>query len=393
MPVPTRVRFMRRLKAWLGSRAGLMASRFFPQRNDSGLFFFFPYYHVGGAEKVHADIVGCFSREKPWVLFTLPSESAKFRPLFEKGGRFIEIWKPAGRYPSFMAGFIAGLVNRHEQATVFGCNSYFFYRMLPLLRPGVRRIDLLHAFGGGIEDFSASLVQELDARVVINSRTLEDYRTQYRDKGIDPAFLERIFLIENRVDIPPSPPKKERGGRLAVLYVGRGTEEKRVHIVGKVAARCRRRGIPADFLLVGSVEAAVDPGDREQCRFAGEISDKEVLRSIYERSEILLITSSREGFPLVVMEAMAHGVVPVSTAVGGIPANITDGKNGFLVTEVEEEAIVSRIVEICLTLDGDRERLSAMSRAAYEHAQACFSGREFCQRYRQIILGRPETPP
>jgi len=44
---------------------GAFVGRLLPFTNCSGLFFFFPFYHTGGAEKVHADIVACCGKERP----------------------------------------------------------------------------------------------------------------------------------------------------------------------------------------------------------------------------------------------------------------------------------------------------------------------------------------
>ena len=56
--------------------------------------------------------------------------------------------------------------------------------------------------------------------------------------------------------------------------------------------------------------------------------------------DILLMTSLFEGFPLIIMEAMSKGVVPITTAVDGICDHITSGYNGLLINEIDEEKIV-----------------------------------------------------
>jgi len=47
-------------------------------------------------------------------------------------------------------------------------------------------------------------------------------------------------------------------------------------------------------------------------------------------AHVLLMPSEMESFGLVALEAMACGVVPVATRVGGVPELITDGEDGFL---------------------------------------------------------------
>lgn len=55
-------------------------------------------------------------------------------------------------------------------------------------------------------------------------------------------------------------------------------------------------------------------------------------------SDIILQKSIREGFSLTVTEAMWKGTVVIGGDVGGIKAQIQDGKNGFLVNSIEETA-------------------------------------------------------
>lgn len=370
----------------LGIKLGLLLSGILKIRNENSLFFFFPHFHVGGAEKVHADIVKCFASESPWVFFTHQSKDNRFKPLFGTNARLVSLWWLLKYTLPLSVGYIAGTINRHRNAVVFGCSSRFFYKMIPHLNPGVRRIDLLHAFGGGGEDFSLPVVPFLDARVVINRKTSEDFQRQYAAHGLDPKFLDNIVLIENRIGIPVSYPQKA-SSRLQVLYVGRGSEEKRVHIAGRVATLARARGIAADFRFAGDVAGAVLPEDRENCIFLGEIQDPAELGRIYRAADILLLCSSREGFPIVIMEAMANGVVPVSTSVGGIPEHVMDGVNGVLVTEIGEDQIAGKMSDILQLFSQDAAAMQKMSHAAYEYARGQFAGNDFCKKYRELFFG------
>jgi glycosyltransferase involved in cell wall biosynthesis len=259
--------------------------------------------------------------------------------------------------------------------------------MLAYLHPKVKRIDLLHAFGGGSEDFSLPVALELDARVVINRQTLEDLRSQYSQHGLPTDVGDRVVLIENQVTVPDEYPAKPLRNRLKILYVGRGTEEKRVHLVGRIAACCNNRGLPAEFLVVGDAINSVTQEDRVFCTFLGELADYAQLGRIYADADVLLITSSREGFPMVIMEGMAHGVVPLSTNVGGISVHVRDGVTGWLVENAaDEEAIVERMSGIIGEMCADRACLASMSRAAYDYAFVNFGGEKFCASYRALLM-------
>lgn len=358
-----------------------------PFVNGSSLFFFFPFMHVGGAERVHADIVNCFAKEKPWVFFTKKSRNGKFKALFPEASRLFNIW-PLLKYGyPLSVGIMAGYINRHKNAVVFGSNSLFYYLLIPYLAPHVRRTDLLHAFGGASDEFSLPVVGELDQRVVVTEKTVQDLAFQYRACGVEGHLLDRIAVIGNKVPVPEKCPEKYSPAGLEVVFIGRGAPEKRVHLVGRAASSCKVKGVSVQVILVGDTWDAVEPNDRENCLFRGELSDAGELEKIYSDADVFVLTSSREGFPLVVMEAMAHGVVPVCTAVGGIPFHVRHENNGLLLEDGAEERVVEQLVAAIARLAENRGELAELSRAAFDYAVRHFSGAHFCTAYREVILG------
>lgn len=60
------------------------------------------------------------------------------------------------------------------------------------------------------------------------------------------------------------------------------------------------------------------------------IGEKSNVADYLSCSDAFCLTSVYEGLPISLLEAMSMGVVPVCTAVGGIPDVVTDGISGFL---------------------------------------------------------------
>ncbi len=71
-----------------------------------------------------------------------------------------------------------------------------------------------------------------------------------------------------------------------------------------------------------------------------------LVNAIQRFSTVLVQNSIREGFCLAVTEALWKGKPVVATNVGGIPLQIKDGENGFLVEPGNREQFADRIIKI-----------------------------------------------
>ncbi|MEZ9552413.1 glycosyltransferase family 4 protein [Vibrio breoganii] len=73
---------------------------------------------------------------------------------------------------------------------------------------------------------------------------------------------------------------------------------------------------------------------------------------VYQQSGIFILTSRNEGFPMVLLEAQAHGVPVVSFDCETGPSEIiTDGEDGYLIPPFDTQAFADRLAE--LVNDGD----------------------------------------
>lgn len=366
--------------------AGKFVGSFFIPFFKSQLFLLFPFYHIGGAEKVHLKITGCLKEYDPIVFFADKSTNSALKKQFMQNAKIFNLGylnNPLLIY--FWVGVLFTVFNSKKNCIVFGCNNLLFYRLLPYLDPQIRCMDLIHAFGGGIENFSLPYVNRLEKRVVINTRTLSDLKNQYHSNGINEKMSEKIFLIENCVHVPEKISKKSNVSTLRILYVGRGSEEKRVHLIGEISLICHQKEIPVEFTLVGDIINSIPHEYRKYCNFLGEIVDENRISEIYNNSDVLLLVSKYEGFPLVIMEAMARGVIPISTDVGGISEHIHNGRNGFLVKNESEDLVVKNVCTIISELVSKELLVDKISTEAYEYAKTNFNCEKFCSSYRKLI--------
>ncbi|HEM62646.1 MAG TPA: glycosyltransferase, partial [Chloroflexi bacterium] len=118
-----------------------------------------------------------------------------------------------------------------------------------------------------------------------------------------------------------------------------------------------------DYLRRTQKHAGVDP-DVHLLSFQRN-NDPEV-NALQSYSDVVVQKSVREGFGLVVTEALWKGQAVVAGNVGGIPLQVIDGETGFLVDTVEECA------EKALYLLQHREEAEAMGARAKEHVRHNF---------------------
>lgn len=97
--------------------------------------------------------------------------------------------------------------------------------------------------------------------------------------------------------------------------------------------------------------------------YAGYVSDKQVMASLYSTADIFLFCSLADNQPLAVMESLASGTPVYGFKTGGIPEMIMDGANGHLVEQMDVGGL-ARIIEN----DLNAGRIKPMSIAARNDA-------------------------
>ncbi len=82
--------------------------------------------------------------------------------------------------------------------------------------------------------------------------------------------------------------------------------------------------------------------------FTGQVSAGD-LESFYERASLMLLTSYQEGFGIVGLEALLHGVPVVATSCGGPSDYIIDDFTGYIVGVNEDEDMAGKALSILLS--------------------------------------------
>ncbi len=103
---------------------------------------------------------------------------------------------------------------------------------------------------------------------------------------------------------------------------------------------------------------------------------------IIAQSDILALPSVQEGFPNVLLEAMALSKPVVATAVGGVPEQVVDGETGLLVPPRDSLALASAITVL---LDNP-DKARSMGQAGFRRVQRRFPLTAVVDRYTQLYL-------
>lgn len=358
---------------------------------NSNIFFVFPTYQIGGAERVHAEIMAVVADQNPTCIITEEPKDEGFKQDFYRAAKIIELkrWGTKKAFVPIMAKKIAETINRQDKPIVFGCNAEFMYKITDYLDKRVEVIDLTHAFTPnlmGMEFYSLPYVKRIDRRITIGRKTQEDYRDLYQKNDISLDYMDRFKTIPNQVDAPNDYVKEEIKLPLKVIFVSRNSPEKRPGVFLKIAKKSYERGLPLDFIMVGDFEEhRAEYGD--YINFTGPVTNKTELDALYRSSDIILITSVLEGFPMVLLEGMAVGVVPISTEVGDIPSLIGEKlETGFLVGNLDdEEKLADAFIKVLMGCTENLDALGTFSKTAYSLVKKEFSSEKFTENYRLLF--------
>ncbi|CAB3785311.1 D-inositol-3-phosphate glycosyltransferase [Paraburkholderia fynbosensis] len=222
---------------------------------------------------------------------------------------------------------------------------------------------------------SGALVTVFHGHDVTSHRLVRSYRREYlrlfrcgqlflpvsqflaeriRGWGCDSA---KIHVSRMGVDIDKFPFSRcdSSPTTLRILLIGRMTEKKGVEYAIRAMAyiKCAvKLTIVGSGQLENALRALVAQLNLEShVRFLGG-QPHEKVRTLMSEADIFVLPSvtasdgDMEGVPVVLMEAMASGVITVSSRHGGIPELIDHGVSGFLVNERDSVGLAKVIDEI-----------------------------------------------
>ena len=134
----------------------------------------------------------------------------------------------------------------------------------------------------------------------------------------------------------------------AMAIVQREIPDAKLILVGDGVERSRLEGLSKKLDLNGCIQ------------FVGQVQ-QERIPTLLQQADLFALPSLSEGFPVVILEAMATGLPIVATNVGGIPDILEEGVDGYLVNAKRPAEVADRML-VLLRNDKLREEISVNNR-------------------------------
>lgn len=187
------------------------------------------------------------------------------------------------------------------------------------------------------------------------------------------------YLPERKEDIMYVPPMTrdffvDRGiadRNLSIMFVGRMTEEKGFQLLPKIDEALAKGGCGVYWTIIApKITSEFDHWlSKPNIHYKEGIDNADMLE-VYKENDLLLLPSTAEGTPLVLLEAMKAGVVPLVSDLPTISTDILmDGVTGYRMPVNDASAYSSKIEK----LDKDRRYLNEMAQNAVAKSLAMFS--------------------
>lgn len=244
---------------------------------------------------------------------------------------------------SLLGAFAAKLARRRSVAHVHGLNSATCFR-----------------YSDAVIAVSEAAKQYLCAQGLNTSRV------QVVHNGVDLAHFQPAPMHEARSQL------KWDVDQFTFGVFGRLSPEKGQRTAIEALFLLRQDGVDARLVLAGAGPELADLqrsaqalGVEEHVTFAGFVED---VRGMMSACNVVVVPSSKEGFGLAAVEAMALERPVIASNVGGLPEIVLPDETGFLFTPGDPAALSRALSELAR----DHDRAESMGKRGRLRAEECF---------------------
>ena len=327
-----------------------------------------------GAENVACQIIKLFDKDKEVSMAYCSPQGEIANTLLDKGVDFFSINKLSVKELKRVVNeFQPDIIHAHDMKASFYAS---------FLSKKIKIVSHIHNSDFSARKFSIkSLLYRWSARKIekivwVSNSCLDTYyySNKVRAKSIvlknviDTAEVkEKLALDENKYDFD-------------IVYVGRLANPKNpLRLIDVIQGVCQRDNsikvavVGAGDLMDETILKAKEYNLDNNVTFFGFLSNP---YKILSSSKIMIMTSDREGLPMVALESFSLGVPIVSTPTDGMCDLIKDGVNGYLCNTNEQ------FIDNIMTLLGDEKLYETLSASCIETIKTEFDKDE----YKKVIF-------
>ncbi|MFA4890436.1 MAG: glycosyltransferase family 4 protein [Candidatus Paceibacterota bacterium] len=326
----------------------------------------------GGAQRAFVNQINYLAGKGNDVCLAiiLKESSASYLPdlILDKNKIYFLSEKPLGGLGSLLK--LNRLAKKEEIEIIYSTLEYsnIIARLAKLLRPKLR----IFIRESNIADKKTFLFKAVDMllnflpeKIIAVSEAVKESLKKYQ-----PFYASKIVTLYNGVVIPTDGDSRASrdSKEVKILNVGGIRRQKDQLFLLEVFKKIIGTNKKVRLFIVGDGPERRNLENfiiRENLgnfvKITGRISDEKILADYYRQSDIFALSSLWEGCPNALLEAMAYGLAPVSTEVGGATEIIEDGKSGFLVPVGDKDAFFNKI-NILINNSGLRNQIGREAR-------------------------------
>jgi len=306
------------------------------------------------------------------IMKNLSAQSQMIFNLILVSSRSGIVFYDVGEYRNLIAILMGKLLGKTTLVYHHGGNKFLEGRIL--YRNGAQRIIPY------VQECMLRLCYRLVDHVLCQSPTIVEF-------GGLQAYRKKIFFLKHFVDIdrfvPGTPPT---GKKNLIGYFGNLAPKKGILNVVDSMPMILKQDKNMQLVLAGTgemksalLELVKHKGLDESVKFLPWIPDESYPVRLREL-KFFILPSAEEGVPATVLEAMASGVIPIVTPVGGIPDIVNDGETGFVIPDARPSSIATGVIRALRN-----SNLDQISKKGAEFVRNEYSLQAVAENYGEIL--------
>lgn len=352
----------------------------------------------GGLERIINQFAKKMDKDKFEISISCLDSGGPFLDDLSKNGlkKFVFTRKPGILDISLLLKLIS-LFKREKIDIIHSHSGCSFYAAISGRLAGVKRI--IHTDHGRlIPDKMGLILEDKIASILLNAYVAVSYELsnylQYRVK----INKDKIITIINGVDTDcfkpfPEVEKKDVKKEIGVL--------EDAEIIGTV---CRLDPVKNLIFMIETVKDILKKREKTILLIVGEGPERKHIEDVVDKLElnkkiillgkrndvekimpildIFVLPSISEGTSMTILEAMSCGIPVIASTVGGNPAIVSEGRNGFLFPLDSPEVLTNRVLELLI----DKEKRKAMGKEARKIVEERFSFNGMLRKYTDMYI-------